>query len=151
MNEELQSTNQEMETINEQLHQRNEAFNQVNAFLSAILESISGGVVVLDSQLRIMVWNLKSEDLWGLRSSEVQNQHFLNLDIGLPVEMLSRPIRQSLSDRNSKEEVVLPARNRRGKDISCQVMITPLVGLQENIEGVILVMDEVESPAKKKV
>ena len=95
MNEELQSTNQEMMAINDQLNERNDAFNQVNAFLNAILESISGSIIVLDPQLRVIIWSQKSEDLWGLRSNEVQNQHFLNLNIGLPVEKLTKPIRQA--------------------------------------------------------
>ena len=82
----------------------------------------------------------------GLRSSEVQNQHFLNLDIGLPVDRLTSAIRKSLADHTSKEEIVLTARNRRGKEISCKIVITPLKGPQENVEGIILIIEEIVEP-----
>ncbi len=146
MNEELQSSNQELQTLNEELRRRSEEFNTVNTFLESILASMRGSVIVLDRDLRILVWNDKTEDLWGLRASEVQNQYFLNLDIGLPVEQLLQPLRNCLSG-NSLEyyEVMLPAVNRRGKAIKCKVTCTPLISNSPEIQGVILLMEEQES------
>ncbi len=84
MNEELQSANEELQTINEELHQRSDELNEVNAYLEAILTSLRGGVVVLDRELLVRIWNRQSEELWGLRADEVRGKNFLNLDIGLP-------------------------------------------------------------------
>src|SRR5262249_12320252 len=84
MKEELQSANEELQTMNEELRQRSDELNQVNNFLESILASSGGGVVVLDRDMMVLVWNHKAEDLWGLRAEEVKNRHFLNLDIGLP-------------------------------------------------------------------
>lgn len=88
MNEELQSTNEELQTVNDELQRRSEELNQMNAFLESILSSLKGGVVVVDCQVRVQIWNYKAEDFWGLRSEEAIAQNFLNLDIGLPVEQL---------------------------------------------------------------
>jgi two-component system CheB/CheR fusion protein len=92
MNEELQSTNEELQTLNEELQRRSEKLNQSNDFLEAIFTGLKGGVVV-DRDLFVQIWNDKLEDLWGLRADEAIGQHFLNLDIGLPIEQLRQPIR----------------------------------------------------------
>src|SRR5690606_201452 len=86
MNEELQSTNEELETSNTELRARTEEVNEINAYLTSILTSLGVGVVVVDSDLQIRIWNQRSEELWGLKADEVIGKPFLNLDIGLPVE-----------------------------------------------------------------
>lgn len=143
MNEELQSTNEELQTVNDELQRRSEELNQSNAFLECILKSLKGGVVVVDRDLRVQIWNHKAEDLWGLRSEEAVGQNFLNLDIGLPVEQLRQPIRTCLSESlTDSEELLLEAINRRGRRIQCHVICTPLIGLQGQIQGVILLLEE---------
>jgi len=92
--------------------------------------------------MQIQIWNSKAEDLWGLRSEEVQGQHFLNLDIGLPVEQLVQPIRACLSGDCKYQEVTLSATNRRCKTIQCKVTCTQRLSLKEEIRGVILLMEE---------
>jgi two-component system CheB/CheR fusion protein len=145
MNEELQSTNEELQTVNEELQKRGEELNQSNAFLESILTSLRGGVVVVDRDLGVQIWNHKAEDLWGLRSNEALEQNFLNLDIGLPVEQLRQPMRVCLAgDDRGATEVLLPAINRRGRSIQCRVTCTPLTGSEAQIQGVILLMEEIE-------
>ena len=142
MNEELQSTNEELQTINEELHRRSDELNEANSFLQSILTSIRGGAIVMNRDLQIQIWNRKAEDLWGLRSEEVQGQHILNLDIGLPLEQLVQPIRTCLAGLSKLEEVTLSATNRRGRAIQCKVSCTPLVTVEAEIRGVILLMQE---------
>lgn len=141
MNEELQSSNEELQTINDELRQRSLQLNEVNAFLEAILTSIHGAVVVVDRDIQVLVWNNKAEDLWGWRSEEIQGQHFLNLDIGLPVEQLLQALRSCLLGAKY-QEMTLKATNRRGKAINCQVVCTPLMTTTE-IRGVIMLMEEI--------
>ena len=76
MNQEMQSTNEELQTINDELGVRTAELNQLNAFLESIWAGLGGAVVVLDADLRVLVWNHGSEDLWGVRQEEVQGQHF---------------------------------------------------------------------------
>lgn len=143
MNEELQSTNEELETINDELRNRTDDLNEVNAFLESILASFHAGVVVVDAELRIQAWNEQAADLWGLRLDEVAEQHLLNLDIGLPVGELRDPIRAAVAG-NQPDPLALEAVNRRGRSLSCSVIISPLRGARGDVRGAILLMEERE-------
>lgn len=140
MNEELQSTNEELQTMNEELRQRGDELNQVNGFFGSILASLRSGVAVLDEEMLVKAWNGKMEDLWGLRADEVQGKHFLNLDIGVALEVLRAPIRACLAGE-ADEERTMDCTNRRGKPIRCRVMISPLRG--DHSKGVIVLFEEV--------
>jgi two-component system, chemotaxis family, CheB/CheR fusion protein len=140
MNEELQSTNEELEAINNELRERSAEVTELNQFLQSILGSLQSGVVVLGPDMDIRAWNRQAEELWGLRGDEVIGQHFLNLDIGFPVENLRTAIRNCLSGRMEHEQVVQPAVNRRGRPIECTVTLSCLVADPSN-RGVILIMD----------
>jgi two-component system CheB/CheR fusion protein len=143
MNEELQSTNEEIEAINEELRQRTLDLDQANLFLEAILTSLRSGVVVVDPDLSIRIWNPRSVDLWGLRADEVKGKNLLNLEIGLPLHELKQSIRACLSGGSKHEEKFVDAINRRGKAIHCVVACAPLMEAGES-HGVILLIDEVE-------
>jgi two-component system CheB/CheR fusion protein len=113
---------------------------QANVFLETVLTSLQTGVVVVDRDLRVRAWNHQSEELWGLRADEVVNRHFLNLDIGLPVAELSRPIRACLADPTANEEIQLDARDRRGRPITCRIRCSPLVA-PSGVQGAILLAE----------
>jgi two-component system CheB/CheR fusion protein len=146
MNEELQSTNEELQTINDELRGRTEDLNSANGFLQTILTSLRAGVVVVDRQLKVLIWNRRAEDLWGVRADELQNRSLLDLDIGLPVDQL--PIPSFLAGKSDYYEVVLDATNRRGKAIKCLVTCTPFVGLGGERQGVVLMMEEAAQHAQ---
>jgi two-component system CheB/CheR fusion protein len=141
MNEELQSTNEELETINDELQQRTDDVNDLNAFLEAVLGSLSAGVVVLDTELRIQAWNDAASELWGLRADEVQGQHLLNLDIGLAVDQLRTPVRAALAGE-STDGLVVDAVNRRGRPVLVRLRFAPLSndGIA-GIRGAIVMME----------
>jgi two-component system, chemotaxis family, CheB/CheR fusion protein len=142
MNEELQSTNEELETINDELRTRTDELNQVNVFLESILTSVRAGVIVLDKDMRVQIWNRKAEDLWGVRSDEAQGQHFLNLDINLDLGQLKQPIRACLAGDSDLQEHVQDTINRRGKKISCKITLAPLRNKAGGPKGAILMMEE---------
>ena len=142
MNEELQSSNEELQTINAEVRKRTDELNSVNAFLQSILNSLRGGVVVLNTDLLIQIWNHEAEELWGLRAEEMQGQYFLNLDIGLPVEQLRQPLRKCLLRETEYVEVTLSATNRRGKAIDCKITCTPLRDMANQTCGVIMIMEQ---------
>jgi two-component system CheB/CheR fusion protein len=124
------------------MRERSADLNRANGFLESILTGIRSGVVVLDGDLRVVAWNYRAEDLWGLRANEVKGQNFLNLDIGLPAGDLRPAIRACLNGGGDQHEVVLSATNRRGKTIVCRVMATPLLDAAKDVRGAILMMDE---------
>jgi two-component system CheB/CheR fusion protein len=138
MNEELHSTNEELETMNEELRDRTDDALRANAFLTSVLGSIQQSVVVLDAELRVTQWSSVAADLWGLRPDEVEGEHFLNLDIGLPVGELRGPIREALAGGRPGPALVR-ARDRRGRLVQSTIAFSPLVTHAGDVEGVILV------------
>jgi two-component system CheB/CheR fusion protein len=126
MNEELQSTNDELHSINDQLRVSTAQLDDANAFLQAVLTSLEAGVIVVDGDLHIRIWNRRAEDLWGLRTAEVIGQHFLNLDIGLPFEQLRPLLRGALGPDAQPGVATIDAVNRRGRSVVVRVVCTPL-------------------------
>jgi two-component system CheB/CheR fusion protein len=155
-NEELQSTNEEMETMNEELHSSNEELRDMNVelrqrtleaqraneFLESILASVDVGVVVLDRDLEIQLWNHRAEDMWGLRADEVRGQVFLDLDIGLPVDALEEFLAAALHDGSDDAEIAVEGHNRRGRTILCHVQATTRLDAEGEADGVVLLMEE---------
>jgi two-component system CheB/CheR fusion protein len=142
MNEEMQATNEELQTINDELGQRTTELNQLNAFLESIWAGLEGAVTVLDADLRVLVWNHGSEELWGVRQEEVQGQHFLNLDIGLPVDQIRPALREAMSDGDGPRSTLVQAVNRRGRAVTCRVTCSPLLDSDKTLRGVIVVVLE---------
>src|SRR3954447_1471452 len=81
MNDELQSTNEELQTMNEEQLARSGDLDRVNLFLEGILRYVGQGVVVVDRNLVVQLWNDSSSDLWGLRPDEVEGKPLRSLDI----------------------------------------------------------------------
>jgi two-component system CheB/CheR fusion protein len=142
MNEELQSTNEELQTINGELRERTDELHDANAFLNSILSSLRGGVVVVDGDLKILIWNHLAEDLWGVRFDEVKGRSLLGIDIGLPVRQLREPVREVIGDGNKPQEIILDAVNRRGRAIKCRVSMTPFHGPKGESQGAVIMMEE---------
>jgi len=139
MNEELESTNEELETMNDEIHVRSIELNTTNAFLEAILASLPAAIVV-DRALRVQAWNAGARELWGLSTDEAVGQHFMNLDIGLPVDKLHAPLRSVLSDGGNRDIVRVDATNRRGRAVTTRVELAPLHA-NGSTDGVILMME----------
>jgi two-component system CheB/CheR fusion protein len=157
MNEEMQSTNEELQTINDELGRRTAELNEVNALLESIWASLGRAVAVLDGDLRVLVWNQRSEDLWGVGQEEVQGKHLFNLDIGLPVDQVLPALRATLtsgsdgsdgsdgsngSDGPGAHTIVVQAANRRGKPVTCLVSCSPLLGSDRQVRGVIVLIEQ---------
>jgi two-component system CheB/CheR fusion protein len=79
-----------------------------------------------------------------LRADEVFLLHFMSLDIGLPLEPLRQPLLAIVTGQSQFHEVLLNARNRRGRAVQCEVICTPLIGTDSEVQGVILLMEEHE-------
>jgi two-component system CheB/CheR fusion protein len=143
MNEELQSTNDELEAMADVQSERTTELDRLNMFLEGILGNLGLGVVVLDEDQRVQLWNPSAAEFWGLRDHEVLGRHFLSLDIGFPVERLRTMIRNALSDNGQEDKMTVDAVNRRGRSFTCQVRTLPLRADAGKPHGVILMMAEV--------
>jgi two-component system, chemotaxis family, CheB/CheR fusion protein len=142
MNEELQSMNDELHVSNESLRERQDDLDQLNDFMTSVLGSMNSGLAVIDADLRVLAWNVRAEDLWGVRSDEAVGAHLLNLDIGLPVDRLRQPMRSHLgSDEPGPETYTLDAVNRRGRAIKVRVTLSRIVDHGSVAPSVLMVMD----------
>jgi len=140
MNEELESTNAELMAINAELRRSSDEVEEASRFLESVLTSLQLGVMVLDGNLRVKMWDGRSEDFWGLRAAEVYDQPLPSLDIGLPMPEMRRLVRSALQDPAVKEAVV-DATNRRGHKVRSRILAKSmtLAGAQP---GVLLLMEE---------
>jgi two-component system CheB/CheR fusion protein len=142
MNEELHSSNEELETMNDELRHRTLELNDLNAFLETILTTIGLAVVVVDREQHIQVWNSQARELWGLTSEEVEDKHLLSLDFGLPVDQLRPQLRATMDGDTDREEILLQATNRRGRNFQCRVTLLPLGNNRDGDgTGLILMME----------
>src|SRR5215211_6655527 len=108
-----------------------------------MLASLRAALIAVDRDLRIHAWNRSAEEFWGLCSDEVNGMHLLNLDIGLPLDELHKPVRACL-ETGEPQGVVADASNRRGRGIECRVTCTPLHRPLDDVDGVILLMEATE-------
>src|SRR5215475_8233574 len=141
-NEELQSGNEELETMNEEMRVRTAELDEARTFLEGVLSSVAAGVVVVDADLTVRSWNKGAEELWGLRSGEVANQPFFQLDFGLPTEEVRDIVNECLASNKRTGPVQVAAINRIGRTITCTVTCSPLKGNGDG-EGAVLLMEEV--------
>ena len=147
MNEELQSTNEELSATNDELRSRTHDLNRLNRFLETLMSSINTSVIVVDTGLRIQLWNQRSVEMWGLRDDEVIGTPFLGTDIGLPRDVLTPALMDCLGGKEGLEQLELAAVNRRGKSIRCRVAITPMSYDGSQPEGAILLIEHVDGVA----
>ena len=141
-NEELQSGNEELETMNDEMRLRTVELDEARNFLQGVLGSVAAGVVVLDAELKVRTWNRGAEELWGLRSGEVEQRGYFTLEFGLPEQPVREMIQRCLKTGNRVGPEVVAAVNRIGRSIGASVTCTPLSG---SAAGVVLLMDEVKA------
>ena len=144
MNEELQSTNEELETINDELRQRSLELNKINAFLETILSSMNVGVIVIDSDQRVQIWNAESTELWGVRSDEAYGRHLFGLDIGLQLDAVRTALLGILAGEEERAAVEVEALNRRGRSFRVSVTVLRLGLGADDVNGAILLTAPVD-------
>ncbi|MCW2661471.1 MAG: hypothetical protein JWP83_2623 [Mycobacterium sp.] len=141
MNEELQSTNDELHTINGTLHERSVELDNAKNFLDSLISSVQLGMVVVDREMRVVVWNRGCEDLWGLRADETTGTRLTELDIGLPLDGVRPLIGNAFVDPDSSGEAVVDAVNRRGRPARIRVVCTSFRSSLGTVGGALLLME----------
>jgi two-component system, chemotaxis family, CheB/CheR fusion protein len=140
-NEELRSANEELESTNEELRRHSDEFAAYRQHVDAIMRGLDAGIVVVDSELKVLSWNRWSENAWGLREEEAVGQPLTSLDIGLPVQRLEPALRQSLTEATAGE-AMLDALDRRGRAMQCRVRIAPLVHEDRSTRGAVIMVED---------
>jgi two-component system, chemotaxis family, CheB/CheR fusion protein len=145
MNEELQSTNDELHTINDALRERSLELDEAKTFFDSLVNSIRLGMVVVDREMRVVVWNRGCEELWGLRSDEATGATLASLDFGLPLQNVKPLIGRAFVDPDSTDEAIVDAVNRRGKAARIRVTCTAFRSGETSVDGALLLMEVVET------
>lgn len=143
MNEELQSTNDELHTINDMLRERSLELDDAKSFLDSLVDSVRMGMVVVDREMKVILWNRGCEELWGLRADETTGTMLTALDIGLPLDAVRPLIGNAFVDPDGSGEVVVDAVNRRGRPARVRVTCTSFRGNEGTVGGALLLMDVV--------
>jgi two-component system, chemotaxis family, CheB/CheR fusion protein len=140
-NEELQSTNDELHAINDALGERSIELEEAKSFADSLVNSIHYGMVIVDREMRVIVWNHGCEDLWGLRSDEVTGQPLVSLDIGLPTDDIKPLIGKAFVDPGITAEAIIDAVTRRGRAAKIRVMCTGFRSANGSASGALLLME----------
>ena len=141
MNEELQSTNDELHTINDTLRERSVELENARTFLDSLVNSVHFGLIVVDREMRVVVWNRGCEELWGLRADETTGQALTGLDIGLPMDAVRPLIGNAFVDAENPGETIVEALNRRGRTTQIRVTCTSFQAPEGGVNGALLLMD----------
>jgi two-component system, chemotaxis family, CheB/CheR fusion protein len=128
MTEVLQSTNDVLHTINDTLRERSVELDDARTFLDSLVDSVHLGMVVVDREMRVVVWNRGCEELWGLRADETTGQVLTSLDIGMPWDTIRPLIGNAFVDPENPGESVVEAVNRRGCPTQIRVTCTGFPG-----------------------
>ncbi|MDB4966797.1 MAG: cheR [Myxococcales bacterium] len=97
-NEELQSTNAELDATNRELAHRTEEMNRFWFSQRTIVRSLSAGVIVIDTDGRVIMWNLAAERLFGIAEGEAVGQTLWTLHIAALSRSLLQKARKSLAE-----------------------------------------------------
>lgn len=132
--------------MNDELRHRSDELNEMNTFLETVLTTIGVAVIVLDRNQQVQIWNGQARELWGLLPEEVEGQHLLSLDIGLPMSKVKPQVTAVLSGRSDREQVVLKATNRRGREFQCQVTLLRLGPTHDDgAAGAVMMMENADA------
>jgi two-component system CheB/CheR fusion protein len=134
---ELHATNDDIAAISDELRRRSDEVDDVNAYLTAVLDALGHAVIVVDTELKVRTWNRQAQRRWGSTRQDVLRRSLLGLDLGLPMDELTDPLR-SLLDGNDDEPVfeVAPADGVG----PCAVRLAAVRPNPDQVAGVMLVV-----------
>ena len=132
--------------MNDELRHRSIELNDMNNFLETVLTTLGTAVIVLDRNQQVRIWNSQARELWGLTPEEVDGQHLFSLDIGLPLSSIRSQLNEVTSGRSTREQLVLEATNRRGRQFQCQMTFLRLgPNNSDGAAGVVMMMERAEA------
>ncbi len=100
-NEELQSTNAELDATNRELAHRTEEMNRFWSSQRTIIRSLSAGIIVIDADGRVAMWNLAAERLLGITEAEAVGQTLWTLHVPALTRSTLQRVRKTLGDHRA--------------------------------------------------
>jgi len=143
--EELQSTNEELTTVNEELQNRNEELSRLNNDLNNLLSSVNIPIIMLGQDLRIRRFTPVAEKVMNLIATDI-GRPVTDIKTNLSIPDLREAIGQVLDSLEIHETQVADDNGR-----TYSMRIRPYRTFDNKIDGVVIVLIEMDSPLRSKV
>jgi len=146
--EELQAANAELGTLNNELESRTAELNRVDGRHQSIINSLEQGVVVLDRDNVIRIWNRAAERMWGFQAEHALGHDFFSLPNSTISQLPRAPFARILNGalhEDISEQVHLAAGTQVGL---ARLRLTPLKEATGEVTGVVAIFypDASDSP-----
>ncbi len=127
-----------------QLRLKADELDRMREFSENILESLNDGIAVVNRDDRVLRWNRRLEELYGLRHEEAAGRPLADiLDDGF-FEIL-RSARRESPDGAAVYRVPLKTRHAPSRSVLVNVATTPLRDAAGSIAGTILIIEDISA------
>ncbi len=115
---------------------------EMRDLMDNVFASIASGVITIDDQQRIALYNMAAERILGFPEQEILKQTYQHAleTLGLPVEPLVETVRQNGGVENAELDVVV---NNRPGITTLNLTLTPLQDDQNRAQGVAMVLNDI--------
>ena len=127
-----------------QLRVKADELSRMREFSENILESLNDGLVVVNRDNRVVRWNRRLEELYGVRHEDAVGQRLYDLfDPGV-LEVLTAATRDS-AEGAAFYRVPLSTRHEHGRRLLVNLATTPLRDSDGAVAGTIVIMEDIST------
>jgi PAS domain S-box-containing protein len=154
--EELVRQQQKLEKVNRELRQSGIDLELMKLYNENIIRSIQNGILVADPLGAITTLNPTAERLWGLNPDKTIGRKLAELPIAQTLSQLTTDWEKVLRERErmlfEAMEFSVPFGNDSDKEktVLVDLYVSPLTGHDENVQGVLLVGEDVTEKVRTK-
>jgi PAS domain S-box-containing protein len=126
-----------------QLRMKADELERMREFSENILESLNDGLAVVNRENRVVRWNRRLEELYGVRHEEAVGRRLGELFDPMFMEVLGS--RREVLEGTAFYRVPLPTRHEPSRRLLVNLATTPLRDSDGAIAGTILVIEDISS------
>jgi PAS domain S-box-containing protein len=139
LEKQVYSLNLELEGKNRELEENLREKEKVKNYLHHILESLSNGVVVVDSEKKVTIINQAAEKMFNLDTQTAIGRPLNSLARNVPLD-LHRLLLQSAVDKRPNELIEL---SRKDGTRYISLAVAPFMAGEDDFQGTIFIMQDV--------
>jgi two-component system CheB/CheR fusion protein len=143
--EELQSTNEELNTLNEELGNRNRALTRMHDDLNNLFGNIDVAAIVLDSNMKIRLFNPTAEKIFNLIPTDV-GRPISDIRLKLAIPHLETKLREVLDNFIPKQQEV---QDKKGHWY--ELRMRPYLTAEKKIDGAVLTLVDIDEVIQSKM
>jgi len=126
-----------------QLRMKADELERMREFSENILESLNDGLAVLNRENRVIRWNRRLEELYGVRHEDAVGKRLSELFDPMFMDVLAS--RREAAEGTAFYRVPLPTRHDTSRRLLVNVATTPLRDSDGAIAGTIMVIEDISS------